>query len=372
MEKSATPAITEAASRLILEKWIKEMPYYKVMDSNQIITNSMPEEGIRKDKPLHVITMGVGTVIPSSLDWFIYWAYQSNNNYIFIFPMEDMDIMFSVINGLWGNKKITLAIENEKGDMEQLYVPESHVRYGYGYYEDLANYLNKNIKQAKFRDGTAFSIIKIYFNNEEVAKTIVNLIKDSESINNISRQLSKVADIFSDKLEYEVLKTDTDRSYANKTIKLPLIVTNSATTYKNTIKLSGKLNYKQIGRIITAGDENPIKVKDILSSIFMLKTYVAYPTGIKIKYEIDNEFLIITIDFTLELVTVEDYYNTIGYYETRIKNICMKKSRYMRNEIQQVSEDLGLDVTGLTDNEICEKFRHSMFNVSFKDFELAK
>lgn len=81
------------------------------------------------------------------------------------------------------------------------------------------------------------------------------------------------------------------------------------------------------------------------------------------------------IHIQYEIIPLKTYYNTIGRYKLLLKNICTNivhpnYGKFDFNEIEQIAEDLSVNISGLSQVDICNVLTSEVYNLKLRDFDL--
>lgn len=357
MDRSAVPAeILQDFTNEILNKWINGVPHIKKFLGTTLL--------------LDVVQFKEGDTVPSSLEHFLYWVskkFTKGPGLSFYFPIrDDMQIVFGTVEDpkeYWGESggKLYINLVSRHGHIEDhIYLTPVDIRKSN--YLDLEGYLDMEIINAVFKKyRIRFDSIRKYFDGEQVIKVPINVINDGILLENAREEMGNIIELFSDNLSYSDYYTD----------KFPRMIYNSKEKIEGHFKLSGELSYQEFGKIIGSHEKNMIRVKQYLKSTYDLKTYAVHPSEVEIGYKamVGVSEKTIYVEFILELITNEDYWGTIGYYETRIANVCKENSVYNESEIYQIAEELGVKIKG-SNKKMCSTLNEYVLNTSINDYDL--
>lgn len=83
-----------------------------------------------------------------------------------------------------------------------------------------------------------------------------------------------------------------------------------------------------------------------------------------------KDFVRISVKCIVDLLPNEIFYDTIGYYELALKNLCGNDSRYNKDEIYKIAKELHVNVEDVDNfDDLCELLHKKIAKLTYADFE---
>lgn len=213
--------------------------------------------------------------------------------------------------------------------------------------------------------------IEMYDKKKKLIKKIpLNVLEEIFVANENDKNQKSIREITPKFEEYVISLISTSLSLESKNLYFPQEIDNEQS-------ISLYLAFKGKSKDITTDSLFAIisrksKIKDLLiqyiNTHFRFHSYVVRVDKIKIFYEI-KIFIKLEIIIKVSLITNEKFYETIGYYETRLNSICNKNFQYDPKEISLLAEELDINIKGLSKDQSCKKLKEFIDKLTYSDFE---
>lgn len=123
------------------------------------------------------------------------------------------------------------------------------------------------------------------------------------------------------------------------------------------------------GYIMTQKNDMIEYVENSVNDALFFHNYVLNLLNVHIKYYINDTQRGFKLFINMELYTNEDYYATIGYYRTRLDNLCLQSSRYNEDELYIWAHELDIDTDNLSHDEVCMEIKNWINMLRYTDLD---
>ena len=387
---------TVGATTFVLDIWYEQHDK-TILSIDEVINtfNFFNDKWRAIPKEFKLIKLNKNEIIPSTLEYFIFWLNQSHREAVIIeFSIGEIKIDLLSWSGLFiltstssnnisFNLKYISHIFNSAIDNQ---ISEGKNSLKIDVSKEGANNCIITFDEILLQRLTIMFEIRIiindyifrfydleqFFDDSKVKEEIKVREENIKKQQITNQRLPEIAKIFGDEFNYRFKPTSKSLSYK---IDFPANIKDSRSGIYVNIELTSDMKYityQQLSRILSSTVENKKRIGEFLISIGIYKSYVINPTNITIGYEIYDgpNGVKIDIKFLLELITNEDYWKTIGFYRVRTQNICEPNSRYPEDELYEIAKDLGINIKIRDKRLICKKINNYLSTISIRDFEL--
>ena len=124
-------------------------------------------------------------------------------------------------------------------------------------------------------------------------------------------------------------------------------------------------------KLISLRNQKEKQIKDLLENYLDLSLYVINIIKVKImnmKFDFNTHSLKMEILLDMELITTEDYYDTIGAYKLTWENLCVKKT-FNKSGLEELAKSLYIDYNkDDDDDDVCERIANKIKQLTWEDF----
>lgn len=210
--------------------------------------------------------------------------------------------------------------------------------------------------------------VTIVLRKDNLCQEICNQLKD------LSVAGVKLSDFFandeSKRIDCRSLDHDISQLY-----KLPIITSDykqlmydlKKINIKATVRSQDSLIQSKQFEYIASKKGNETKLLAIVNSYLKFKTKVGRLYKVQSKYIIHHDdYLEIELKMTIRFYSNEIYYDTYGYYEAAIHNLCNKGIGYSTENLNDLARELQVDIMGLSNEEICKTLWNAFHTLNTK------
>lgn len=300
------------------------------------------------------IDVPFGTFVPFSLIEVIYYINNSEIDKVeasFGFYYEDEEISVSIYKDESNIVELIITKEIEEDDYDY-----KEKRYDikidrYKSPEELNEFLSQEFKDM------SYDKLGRLFDQRGITKKNKASIKDNKNL------LSNIVNLFDSKYQFKVEVKGFQT--------LPLNISSSGKKLEVAITLSCPYQYitgTEIGNIINYKEEYKMKIRHFVNNHLIFYSYVGMVRNIKLTIIYANSFDI-TIDVTIQLLTNEDFYRTVGALRGELKHICeVRSEQYRHEELLVLAKRIHLNISSINDDDLCQYLADYISTLSLKDF----
>lgn len=211
-----------------------------------------------------------------------------------------------------------------------------------------------------------YDLINSFFDPNEIDNLVRVKSINVKNINKTNALIENINSLIDDRLSVFYTKNE----------EFPLSISNSGKQQRIKITLTAyekMFTMAEVLNLVEKREEFKTILFDYLKAKLTFYSYVARPNKINIIYNIAKK-LTITIIVWLEFITNEDYYSTIGVYETWLNNLCGNDLRFKISGFKKMAKDLNVDISTMaltTENipQLCQLFTKRINSLRYKDFQ---
>ena len=343
------------------------------MTTNEIINNWIK---ITHPRSTDLIKIGEVETIPVKIDDFLLWLVKDEVEMEFVFNENDYQIHISNDHGTSReDRKLKFELKIISRTLEA-----SNRGRGYKHTEtfrhrDNASFI-KSIKDLKFKMYfikygeeriRVYNELKTHFDEKQKEKYIKGSVP-SNILTNFEESKSRLLK------EFETIgNTIFDLGHGVKVSTenhLPDKYKEKYYGYAVDIKVfisMGKLTEEDRAKVLLNTSLKKKQIKQMLESYLDLGIYVINIIKIDLKYEIDEQNSRVIIHIHPEILSLEDYYDTIGRFKSLLKSFCSQGT--FKDEIKEMAKDLSIDITDMDNEQICKVLKEAVLDLKWDDFE---
>ena len=206
-------------------------------------------------------------------------------------------------------------------------------------------------------DNFSYKALGILFDHSGVRE------KNKASIKNNKNSLKSIGDVFNLNCPFKI-KLDRFNT-------MPWGLCSSGKKFEFTIILKDDyrlITTSQIFNIIYRKDEYTRKLWHFINKHLIFYSYAAVVKNIILTVSYRVSF-VITIDVTVELLTNEIFYSTIGALRAELKHISkVRAEEYRHGELLDLAGRIKLDVSSIEDYDLCQYLSDYICTLSLEDF----